>query len=116
MTTKLFHKDLVKIGRYESEKGLALSQIEADFLKRGISRKDALRALKEIEYYSKKDALRAKREAEAKKLEAEKTASKGNTNAESGTKNKSSFWIYILVFLVLVGLALFYHFTRINFK
>ena len=50
---KLSHKDLVKWGRYEASKGDSLNKIEADFLKKGIPKTDALKALDEVDYYSK---------------------------------------------------------------
>jgi len=109
MKTDLSHKELVKLGRYESDKGRSLSQIEGDFLKMDVGNGDTLQALKEIDYLNKKDALKAEREAEAKKPESEKTAPDAKTNPESGTENKSSFWAYFFVFLVLVGLALYYY-------
>ncbi|MBS3101720.1 hypothetical protein J4204_06355 [Candidatus Woesearchaeota archaeon] len=111
MKTELSHRELVKLGRFYSKKGISLKKIEADFGEKGISRKAALKALDEIDYLNKKEALQAEREAEAKKIQSEKSASKsasGQPNQESGAK-KSSFWAYLIVFLVLVGLVLFYY-------
>ncbi len=109
MDTELSHKDLVKLGIHESKKGRSLSEIEDDFEDKDIKRADAMKALKVVDYYNKKEALKAKKEEEAKRLGDEKAVSQGRANAESGTGNKSSFWVYLLVFLVLVGLALFYY-------
>lgn len=115
MDTELSHKDLVKLGIHESKKGRSLSEIEADFHDKGISNKETIKALNVVDYLNKKDALKAEREAEAKKLESEKTAPDAKANPESGTENKSSFWIYFFVFLVLVGLALYYYFYNNKF-
>lgn len=117
MKMDLSHKDLVKLGIHELKQGSSLNEVEADFFKKGIKRKDAIKALEEIDYYNKREeALKAKKEKEySKRLEDKKTTSEGNTNTESINKNKPSFWIYFLVFLVLVGLALFYYFYNNKF-
>ena len=110
---KLLHKDLVKLARYEASQGYSLNKIEADFLKKGIKRKDAIRALEVVDYYNKKEQSKILKET-SKKQEDKKTVS----------KNKSSFWPWFIL-LVLIGAALYLYFSgtinfdwlnRINFK
>ncbi len=113
MKTELSHKDLVKLGMHETKQGRSLNEIEADFLDKGIKRKDSMNALKEIDYYRKKEELKAKKEAESKKQQVGKSADQ--KEAIQQTKEKSSFWVVFLVFLVLVGLALFYYFYNNKF-
>ncbi|MBI2558667.1 hypothetical protein HYW20_05060 [Candidatus Woesearchaeota archaeon] len=110
MKMDLSHKDLVKLGVHESKQGHSLNEIEADFSKKGISRKETIKALKEVEYHNKRDeALKAK-ETASKKLQ-DKTAgdAKSNTENAQSAEKKSSFWVYLLVFLVLAALAIFYY-------
>ena len=101
---KLSHKDLVKLGRYEASQGYSLNKIEADFLKKGIKRKDAIRALEAVDYYDKREQLKIHKE-DSKKQENKKAVS----------KKKSSFWPW-LILLVLIGVMLYLYFSRaINF-
>lgn len=117
MKMELSHNDLVKLGVHESKRGHSLNEIEADFSKKGISRKDTLKALKEVEYYKKRDeALKAKETAVAKKLQ-DKTDVDAKSTAEKAqsAEKKSSLWISLLVIFVLVGLAIFYYFYNNKF-
>lgn len=114
MIKPLLHKDLVKLGMHESKQGYSLSKIESDFLKKGIKRGDAIKALKEIDYHKKREALKAQREAEAsKKAEEEKAASKTpsekNTTAQT-TKKRTSFWLWIIL-LALAGIVVYIYFS-----
>ena len=102
----LKHKDLVNLAAHELNQNFTLNQVEKDLLKKGIKREDALKAIEEADYYVKKEKeLKARQESEAKEQQTQATAK------ETGQpqKEKSSFWIYFIVFLVLVGLALFYY-------
>ena len=115
MKTELSHKDLVKLGMHEAKQGRSLNEIEADFSDKGIKRKDAIKALKEIDYCNKREeALKAKETEASKKLEEGKDDS-GKANPEPGAGKQSSFWIVVLIFLVLAGLALFYYFYNNEF-
>ena len=101
---KLSHKDLVKLGRYESSQGYPLNKIESDFLKKGIKRKDAIRALEVVDYYDKREQLKVHKE-DSKKQENKKAAS----------KKKSSFLPWFIL-LVLIGVMLYLYFSgAINF-
>lgn len=113
---QLSHKDLVELGMHESEKGHSLSDIEADFTKKGIERKAIIKALKEIEYYNKKEALKAEKEKKVKEAESQKQQAQGagHETAPQG-KKESSFWIIIFILLILIGLALFYYFYNKKF-
>ena len=114
---RLSHKDLVKFGRYEAGKGYSLSQIEADFLKKGIKRKDAIRALDEIEYYKKRESLKARQEAEnSEKAKVKAGASGKQSNAENiANEKKSKFWPWFILIL-LAGITLYLYFSgAINF-
>ena len=116
MIKPLSHKDLVKLGMHESKQGYSLNKIEADFLKKGIKRRDTIKALKEIDYHRKRDALKAQREAEAsKKVEngkvASKTPSGKNIDAQTA-KKRSSFWFWIIL-LALAGIVIYIYFFGI---
>ena len=101
---KLSHKDLVKLGRYEASKGYSLNKIEADFLKKGIKRKDAIRALEAVDYYSKRE-----------KSKAQEKASKRQEDKKAVSEKKQSFWPW-LILLVLIGIMLYLYFSgAINF-
>ena len=108
---KLSHKDLVKLGRYESGQGYSLNKIEADFLKKGIKRKDAIRALEEVDYYSQREKSKTQKEA-SKKQEDKKDVLGNKSNADNTktTKKKSSFWHW-LILLVLIGIMLYLYFS-----
>jgi len=67
MKTELSHRELVKLGRFYSKKGISLKKIEADFGEKGISRKAALKALDEIDYLNKKEALQQSAKPKPKK-------------------------------------------------
>jgi len=109
---RLSHKDLVKLGRYEANQGYSLSKIETDFLRKGIKREDAIKALKVVDYYSQKEALKAQKEASKKAATSDKKSVAGNTQI---TEKKSSFWLW-LVLLVLIGIVLYLYFSgAINF-
>lgn len=101
----LSHNDLVKLAVHELNQGSKLNKVEKDLHKLGIERTEALKAIEEADYYKKQEDLKAKREAESKE---QKTQAKAGETAPQ-SKEKSSFWIYFIVFLVLVGLALFYY-------
>ena len=114
---KLSHKDLVKFGRYEASQGYSLNQIENDFLKKGIAKKDALKALDEVNYYKKRETLKTQQEAETSNPRVQdKTASSGNqSNTKAANEKKSSFWHWFIL-LVLIGIILYlYFFGKINF-
>ena len=101
---KLSHKDLVKLGKYEASQGYSLNKIETDFLKKGIKRKDAIRAIEVVDYYNKREQAKIPKES-SKKQEDKKIVS----------KNKSSFWLWF-VLLVLIGAILYLYFSgTINF-
>lgn len=104
---KLSHKDLVKLGRYESSQGYALNKIEADFLKKGIKRGEAIKALKEIDYHKKREELKAKEEIEA--------SIKQKAGHKQPAEKKSSFWIYAFVALIIGILVYLYYSGFINF-
>ncbi len=113
MKTELSHKDLVKLGMHESKRGHSLNDIEADFSKKGISRKDTIKALKEVEYYNKRDEALEAKEAESKKLQ-DKTAvdTKSSAKNAQSAEKKSSFWFWI-VLAILIGTALYLYFSGI---
>ena len=113
---KLSHKDLVKLGRYESSQGYTLNKIEADFLKKGIKRKEAIKALEEIDYYKQREELKAKKEIDA--------SIKQKSGHKQTAEKKSSFWPWFILF-VLIGIILYLYFSdtmnfywlrNINFK
>ena len=101
---KLSHKDLVKLGKYEASQGYSLNKIEADFLKKGIKRRDAIRAIEVVDYYNKREQSKIPKES-SKKQEGKKDVS----------KKKSSFWPWFIL-LVLIGTILYLYFSgKINF-
>jgi len=118
---KLSHKDIVKLGRYEAGQGYSLNKIEADFLKKGIKRTDAIKALEEVDYYSKL----AERKEASKKQDGKNISDKSNAgNVQTSNKKKSSFWLW-LILLVLTGGVIYIYFSglmnfdwmrSINFK
>ena len=111
---KLSHKDLVKLGRYEASKGYSLSKIEADYLKKGIPKKDALRALDEVDYYNKIEQSKHKetpKKQEDKEVVSGKKSDAGNSH-DAG--KKSLFWPLIIL-LLLVGIIVYLFYSgRIN--
>ena len=108
----LKHNDIVKLAAHEMNQGSNLNKVEKDLHKLGIERTEALKAIEEADYYKKQEEeLKAKKEAESKEQQAQ--AQSEETAQQS--KEKSSFWVYFIVFLVLVGLALFYYFYNKNF-
>lgn len=111
---KLTHKDLVKLGRHEASQGYSLNKIEADFLKKGIKRRDAIRALEVVDYYSKREKSKAQKEA-SKKLEDKKDVSGKKPNAQPANAKKSSLWPWFIL-LMLIGIIIYLYFTgAINF-
>ena len=113
----LLHKDLVNLGVHELKQGSTLNQVEEDFLKKGIKRKDALKAIEEADYYRKQEELKAKQAADAlKKKENQNAESKQASNQETlQKKEKSSFWVWFFI-LVLIGIILYLYFSdTINF-
>ena len=101
---KLSHKDLVKLGKYEASQGYSLNKIEDDFLKKGIKRKDAIRALEVVDYYS-----------QIEKSKTQKEASKKQEDKKNVSKKKSSFWPWFIL-LVLIGIILYLYFSgKISF-
>ena len=98
---RLSQKDLVKLGRYEASQGYSLNKIEDDFLKKGIKRKDAIRALEVVDSYNKKEQSKIPKEASQKQGD-EKNIS----------KNKSSFWLWFIL-LALIGAILYLYFSGI---
>ena len=104
---KLSHKDLVKWGRHESSQGYTLNKIEADFLKKGIKRKEAIKALEEIDYYKQREELKAKKEIDA--------SIKQKSGHKQTAEKKSSFWIYAFVVLIIGILVYLYYSGAINF-
>ena len=108
MKQELSHKDLVKLGRHESHRGYSLSQIEADFSKKGIKRRDAIMALREIHHYKAKEELKAKKEIEA--------SIKQKAGHKQPAEKKSSFLAYAFIIL-LIGILLYLYYSGfINFK
>jgi len=108
---KLSHKDLVKLGRYESGQGYSLGKIEDDFLKKGIKRADTIKALDEVDYYNK---LAEHKEAKNQK-DKNISSNKSNTKVQSANEKKSSFWPWFIL-LVLIGAILYLYFSgMINF-
>ena len=99
---KLSHKDLVKLGRYEAGQGYSLDKIEDDFSRKGIKRRDAIRALEEVDYYNKREKSKAQNEA-SKKLEDNKAVyeKKSGTENTQTTEKKSSFWPWFILLVLL---------------
>jgi len=104
MEMRLSHKDLVKLGKYEASQGYSLNKIEVDFLKKGIKRRDAIRALEVVDYYNKRE-----------KSKVQKEASKRQHDKKTISKKKQSFWPWIML-LMLIGIFLYLYFSgTINF-
>ena len=115
MKTKLSHKELVKLGRYEADQGYSLDKIEDDFLKKGIGRPDTIKALEEVDYYNKveesKQKEASKKQEDAKIISGNKP---GAGNIKSNEK-KSSFWLWFIL-LIIIGIILYLFFSgKINF-
>lgn len=104
----LSHKDLVKLGLHESSHGHSLNQIDAEFHRLGIDRKDAVRALKDVDYIKKSEERKATQEKA--KSDNKNAAIKNDNNAkEAAGKNKSNLLLWVLVLLILLGIGyLFY--------
>ena len=105
---KLSHKELVKFGRIEASKGDSLNKIETDFIKKGVDKKDALKALDEVDYYNKID--KSKKEAK-------------NAKPAASSKKSALLPLVILILLICAVIYLFYFglinldlFRSINFK
>ena len=112
---KLSHKDLVKLGRYEASQGYSLDKIEDDFLKKGINRTDTIKALKEVDYYSKTE--KSKQEDASNKQQDAKIIPENKSNAGNVKVNKSktSFWPWFIL-IVLIGVVIYLYFSgTINF-
>ena len=116
MKTKLSHKDIVKLGRYEADQGYSLDKIEADFSKKGIERTDAIKALEEVDYYNKIE--KSKQEEDSKKQENKQIVSDKKSNAENkqaANEKKPSFWPWF-VLVLLIGVVIYLYFSgTINF-
>lgn len=113
---KLSHKDLVKLGRYEASKGYSLDKIESDFLKKGIERKDTIKALEEVDYYNKVEESKLQKES-SKKQEDAKIIPGNKTDAGNIKSNekKSSIWPWIIL-VALIGIVIYLYFSgTINF-
>ena len=111
MANVLSHKDLVKLGLHEANQGHSLNQIEADFHEKKIDRKDAIKALKTIDYLKKREERKAK-ESEATKPENKDV---GQKNQKATAEKKSSFWPWLII-LILIGVGLYLYFSgTINF-
>ena len=83
----LSQKDLIKVGSHELGKGRSLNQIQADFQKHEVSKKDSNKALKQLEVLQYQN--------------------KEKTKAEGVKGKKSPFWIYLIIILILGGLLWF---------
>ena len=109
MKAQLSHKDIVKLGLHESKHGRSLSQIEADFHKIGIGRKEAIRALDTIDHIKKSEEQKANQQSHAKSENKDAAAKNDNNAKEAAGKNKSNFLFWVLVLLILIGIGyLFY--------
>ena len=109
MKPQLSHKDLVKLGLHESAHGRSLDQIEAEFHRLKIDRKEAIRALKTVDYINKREARKANQKIQAAKLDNKNTEPKNEKTAEAAGKNKSNFLFWVLILLILLGIGyLFY--------
>ena len=109
MKSQLSHKDIVKLGLHESEHGRSLNQIEDDFRKIRIDRKDALKALKTIDYIKKREEQKTNQQSHAKSENKDAAAKNDNNAKEAAGKNKSNFLLWVLVLLILIGIGyLFY--------
>jgi multidrug efflux pump subunit AcrB len=107
MIKPLSQKDLVKWGLHELSRGRSLQQIEAEFHKKEIQRKNALKALKTIDYLKKRDEHKAQK-AEALKKQAEQKAAVDakQTGQAAQAQEKFSFGAW-LVLAVIIGIALY---------
>ena len=116
MKTKLSHKDLVKLGRYEAGQGYSLDKIEADFLKKGINRADAIKALEEVDYYNQIE--KSKQEEDYKKQENKQVVAENKPGAENKqalNEKKPSIWLWF-VLVLLIGVVIYLYFSgTINF-
>ena len=104
----LKHKDIVKLAAHELNQGSKLNKVEKDLHEIGIERTEALKAIEEADYYKKQEDLKAKQEAESKE---QKTQAKAGENAPQ-SKEKSSFWFWIMVTAV-AGIVLYLFFSGI---
>ena len=113
MKAQLSHKDIVKLGLHESARGHSLNRIEADFHKMGIGRKDAVNALKTIDYMKKREERKAARENQAKSENSDTSTKNDNNAKEAAGENKSSFLLgfFLFVLIVLIGLAVYLYFS-----
>lgn len=109
---KLSHRDLVKWGRNQAEQGQSLNKIEADFLKKGIKKEDALKALDEVDYYNKIEKSKHK-EAPKQGSEAVSGSQPAVGNAPASGK-KSLFWPLIILFLIIGVIVYLFYSGRIN--
>ncbi len=102
----LSHKELVKLGLYESAHGRSLNQIDAEFHRMGIERKEAIKALKTVDYMKKREERKAAQENQAKLENKDASIKNGNNAKEAAGKKKPSLLLR-LIFLALIA-GIFY--------
>lgn len=113
----LSYKDIVKLAVHELNQGSTLDQVEEDLLKKNIERKEALKAIEEADYYKKQEELKAKKKAElAEASKKQQTQAEEKKETAQTQQTKSSFWLWVIL-IVLIGIALYLYFSgTITFK